>query len=124
VFDSKCRVRIDVPFVGSTKCHYSEAQCHWRKNYVHTHLFEMGHRLHDQTTSRRRVFALSGGGNSTTAPDIDVDEVLEQRGCKTAFDAVQECMAETNRDWAKCQALVQEWKACFAASELEKNTKK
>lgn len=68
---------------------------------------------------RRQVFALSSSA-TTAVEDLDVDAVLEERGCKTAFDAVQECMAETNRDWAKCQPLVQEWKACFAK---EKNNK-
>jgi hypothetical protein len=64
------------------------------------------------------VLALSGRGKpivaAQDADDVDVDAVLEERGCKDAFEAVQECMADTNRDWAKCQTFVQAWKACFA----------
>lgn len=32
---------------------------------------------------------------------MDVDDELERAGCTEAFDAVQLCLADNNRDWSK-----------------------
>eukprot|EP00514_Thraustochytrium_sp_LLF1b_P011171 CAMPEP_0184543764 /NCGR_PEP_ID=MMETSP0199_2-20130426/3162_1 /TAXON_ID=1112570 /ORGANISM="Thraustochytrium sp., Strain LLF1b" /LENGTH=66 /DNA_ID=CAMNT_0026937835 /DNA_START=52 /DNA_END=252 /DNA_ORIENTATION=- len=46
---------------------------------------------------------------------VDVDAKLELRGCSDAFEAVQLCLADNDRDWVKCQEQVKTWKACMAS---------
>eukprot|EP00516_Mucochytrium_quahogii_P009690 CAMPEP_0203775400 /NCGR_PEP_ID=MMETSP0099_2-20121227/6061_1 /ASSEMBLY_ACC=CAM_ASM_000209 /TAXON_ID=96639 /ORGANISM=" , Strain NY0313808BC1" /LENGTH=60 /DNA_ID=CAMNT_0050674075 /DNA_START=90 /DNA_END=272 /DNA_ORIENTATION=- len=52
--------------------------------------------------------------------DVDVDADLGKRGCQESFDRLQICMADSDRDWSKCQDLVKEWKACFNKENNDK----
>ena len=53
--------------------------------------------------------------------EVDVDADLERRGCAREFEALQVCMADSDRDWGKCQERVKEWKKC---NEIEKDKQK
>ncbi len=58
-----------------------------------------------------------GGSLAGPAGEVDVDAQLAARGCAGAFEAVQLCLADSGRDWTKCQRQVKEWKACMAPGE-------
>ncbi|XP_009420980.1 uncharacterized protein LOC104000621 isoform X3 [Musa acuminata AAA Group] len=44
--------------------------------------------------------------------DEEDDNVKQLKECATLYLSLQECLAETNRNWKSCQSYVQALKAC------------
>ena len=66
----------------------------------------------------RRVMASHAG----VRIDEDVYEgIMEDSGCKESYFELEDCLAESGRDWTKCQSLVKAWRQCMSAAK--KNTK-
>ena len=49
--------------------------------------------------------------------DVDIERLIDESGCAGMYRAVEECLAESGRDWRKCQREVREWKECEKASK-------
>lgn len=65
-------------------------------------------------TSHRNHVSPFVEANPTEQSDEWVDPQLQQLGsrCVTAYTALEECLAEHNRDWTRCQQAVQQLKQC------------
>lgn len=44
----------------------------------------------------------------------DIEKMIERSGCAREYYALEECLAEYNRDWTKCQTAVLTLKKCNA----------
>eukprot|EP00511_Aplanochytrium_stocchinoi_P003231 CAMPEP_0204838684 /NCGR_PEP_ID=MMETSP1346-20131115/31601_1 /ASSEMBLY_ACC=CAM_ASM_000771 /TAXON_ID=215587 /ORGANISM="Aplanochytrium stocchinoi, Strain GSBS06" /LENGTH=62 /DNA_ID=CAMNT_0051974883 /DNA_START=164 /DNA_END=352 /DNA_ORIENTATION=+ len=49
--------------------------------------------------------------------EVDVDEKIKELGCTKAYETLQLCMADNDRDWIKCKQQVEVWKECYAESK-------
>jgi hypothetical protein len=54
------------------------------------------------------------------APDLG--RMIESFGCTQQFDALEECMGEHDRSWAKCREQVKELQRCNAKEHPDKAT--
>ncbi|GBG32999.1 Cytochrome c oxidase assembly factor 4-like, mitochondrial [Hondaea fermentalgiana] len=53
---------------------------------------------------------------------MDTDEQVERAGCAQQYEDLQLCMADNDRDWAKCQEKVKAWKDCFNGAKNSENS--
>ena len=51
---------------------------------------------------------------ATTAEEEEVDPLVNQQGCGRIYALLEDCLADTDRDWRKCQPQVQALKACHS----------
>ena len=51
-------------------------------------------------------------------------DVLEKTGCAGLYEEVELCLAETDRDWSKCQQQLKTFQACFDAYVDEQKRKR
>ena len=50
--------------------------------------------------------------------DEDILEgIMEDSGCKDYYDVLEECLADNQRDWTKCQKQLKAWRGCFNRSD-------
>jgi len=42
----------------------------------------------------------------------DIDELIERNACAKEYYKLEDCLAEYDRDWTKCQVIVKALKAC------------
>jgi hypothetical protein len=41
---------------------------------------------------------------------VDVDEIIEKNKCAPIYHQLEECLAETDRNWLKCQKEVSQYR--------------
>lgn len=60
----------------------------------------------------------------TSGSSVDVDELVQRSSCAKEYTALEECLADNNRDWRKCQSFVKAMKICNdqLASSQKKGT--
>lgn len=58
------------------------------------------------------VAGLHAGSKSDFGEDLDVEEMIERNGCAKIYYKLEDCLAEFDRDWTKCQRQVKELKLC------------
>lgn len=58
------------------------------------------------------VPGLHAGSKSDFGDDLDVDEMIEKMGCSKEYYKLEDCLADFDRDWTKCQQVVKELKLC------------
>lgn len=58
------------------------------------------------------VAGLHGGSKSNFGEDLDLDELIERNHCHEDYYKVENCLADFNRDWRKCQEQVKKLKQC------------
>lgn len=46
----------------------------------------------------------------------DAKDPSEQVVCKFEYEALEDCLAATDRKWTKCQPQLKLWKDCFQKS--------
>jgi cytochrome c oxidase assembly factor 4 len=46
----------------------------------------------------------------------DVDVMIAKGKCAKEYYALEECLADTDRDWTRCQTVVQRLKECHDQS--------
>ncbi|KAF0852999.1 mitochondrial CIV assembly protein Coa4 [Andalucia godoyi] len=51
---------------------------------------------------------------------IDFDRLVNLQGCGRYYQAVQECMERSERDWRACQSEVRAFRNCYKHSEFVK----
>jgi hypothetical protein len=44
--------------------------------------------------------------------ELDVEDMIDRYGCKQLYLVLEECIAEHNRDWRKCQLEVKALSLC------------
>ncbi|XP_074560298.1 uncharacterized protein LOC141816414 [Curcuma longa] len=59
-----------------------------------------------------RLRSAAGPPLHATDADDDDENVKQLNECAVLYLSLQECLAETNRDWKSCQPYVQALKAC------------
>lgn len=52
-------------------------------------------------------------GAVTTKEGVDIEAIIEDTGCKEAYEKLEVCMGENERDWRKCQTEVHSFKKCW-----------
>ena len=45
------------------------------------------------------------------------DPYVTQLGCRVEYEALEECLADHDRDWTKCQAVVAALRACHTRNQ-------
>lgn len=55
---------------------------------------------------------LHAGSQSDFGEDLDVDELIERNRCHKDYYKLEDCLADADRDWRKCQSEVRALKAC------------
>ncbi|KAH7676875.1 cytochrome c oxidase assembly factor 4 protein [Dioscorea alata] len=74
---------------------------------------------------------MGSAGNSSTPPpplavlhqteaDEEDENVKQLNECSTIYLALQECLAQTNRNWKSCQPEVQALKECHMRRNIDK----
>ncbi|KAE9004424.1 hypothetical protein PR003_g17508 [Phytophthora rubi] len=58
------------------------------------------------------VAGLHAGSKSDFGEDLDVDELIERNRCHEDYYKLEDCLADFDRDWTKCQAQVKTLKQC------------
>uniref|UniRef100_M4BWI2 CHCH domain-containing protein n=1 Tax=Hyaloperonospora arabidopsidis (strain Emoy2) TaxID=559515 RepID=M4BWI2_HYAAE len=58
------------------------------------------------------VLGLHAGSKSNFGEDLDVDELIERNRCHEDYYKLEDCLADFDRDWRKCQKQVKKLKQC------------
>ena len=58
------------------------------------------------------VVGLHAGSKSDFGEDLDVEELIERNRCHEDYYKLEDCLAEYDRDWRKCQEQVKQLKLC------------
>ncbi|KAL7679204.1 putative cysteine alpha-hairpin motif superfamily, cytochrome oxidase assembly factor 4 [Plasmopara halstedii] len=60
----------------------------------------------------KRVAGLHAGSSSNVGEGIDLEELIERNRCHEDYYKLEKCLADTDRDWRKCQEQVKKLKQC------------
>ncbi|KAF6003798.1 hypothetical protein F1559_001621 [Cyanidiococcus yangmingshanensis] len=52
---------------------------------------------------------------SSSTPNCDIEQVLELHGCRAAYERLEECLGEHDRDWSACQEPLRLLRDCYEA---------
>ena len=55
---------------------------------------------------------LHAGSKSGFGADLDVEELIERNQCHAEYYKLEDCLADYDRDWTKCQEQVKQLKQC------------
>ncbi|ETI37889.1 hypothetical protein F441_16089 [Phytophthora nicotianae CJ01A1] len=58
------------------------------------------------------IAGLHAGSKSDFGEDLDVDELIERNRCHEDYYKLEDCLADFDRDWRKCQEQVKKLKQC------------
>eukprot|EP01039_Chlorochromonas_danica_P000374 gene374-406_t len=53
--------------------------------------------------------------------EVDISAMIDHSGCAQIYYDLEECLGENDRDWRKCQTLVQSWKVCYQKKDKERD---
>jgi hypothetical protein len=57
----------------------------------------------------------------SSEPKCDIEHVLELHGCRKAYERLEECLGEHDRDWSACQEPLRLLRDCYEAHRLQTN---
>ncbi|RLN59600.1 hypothetical protein BBJ28_00015172 [Nothophytophthora sp. Chile5] len=63
-------------------------------------------------TAPTPLAGLHAGSKSDFGEDLDVDELIERNRCHKDYYKLEDCLADYDRDWTKCQQQVKQLKQC------------
>lgn len=52
---------------------------------------------------------------SSSTSNCDIEQVLELHGCRAAYERLEECLGEHDRDWSACQEPLRLLRDCYEA---------
>lgn len=56
---------------------------------------------------------MNGGKHLGSESDYDdIEGMIERTGCAKEYYVLEECLAEHDRDWRKCQKVISDLKKC------------
>ena len=74
-------------------------------------------KIHDQSLIREGNYLQGKDEYSRKSAEVDLEEMMERSPCISLYHQLEECLAETNRDWRKCQKEVKLLKECSTNSQ-------
>ena len=59
-------------------------------------------------------------GSQSSFKGVDIEQLIEDGGCGVAYYALEECLSENDRKWAKCQNEVKALQLCKKENEKKR----
>ncbi len=60
-----------------------------------------------------KVIVHGKASRNSKGEEVDIGTMIDRSGCGEAYYKLEDCLADNERDWRKCQNFVKAWKNCF-----------